>query len=225
MTLTLQDIQARISTMVDQSTTPPTEGTSEWNIRLNFINRAIEEWGQAYNWDSLRKVSFVSITGAQGSIALPADFKKLTGFPRLFGSTNEPFGEPWQEIQSHEKYMKDDADHFFYLMGDRANGMFMMWNPMTLSSGSSLSVEYYSYPQGASLSTDRIVVNDPEFLVDRAMAYILQSRNDGRFQQFEAQAREKLLLMVDNENEKSRAYRNKIDTPENSFFGFRLGRD
>jgi hypothetical protein len=101
----------------------------------------------------------------------------------------------------------------------------MVLNPTDQASGASLYIEYYAYPNGVSLSTDTLVIPDPEFLVDRAMAYILQSRNDARFQQFEAQAREKLLLQIDNENEKSMAYRDKISCPEEKYFQFRIGRD
>lgn len=225
MAFTHNDIQSRISTMVDQSVTPPTVGTAEWNIRANFINRSIEEWANAYNWDALRKGVYLSVTSGAGSIALPVDFRKMTGFPRLYGSSTETFGEPWPEIQSNEVYLKTSDDHFFYILGNRSNGHTIIWNPGTLASGSSLYIEYWAFPQGASESTSVFEIPDPEFLVDRAMAYILQSRNDARFQQFESQAREKLLLMVENENEKSRAYRNKIDTPENMFFQFRVGRD
>jgi hypothetical protein len=216
----------RISTLVNQSVTPPTSGTAEWNIRANFINRSIEEWGNAYNWNALKKTAFVSGASTNGAIPLPTDFKKMVGFPRMFGTSNsDEFGEPWPEIQSQEKYLKTTEDHFYYLLGDRANGTVMVLNPTDQASGASLYIEYYAYPNGVSLSTDTLVIPDPEFLVDRAMAYILQSRNDARFQQFEAQAREKLLLQIDNENEKSMAYRDKISCPEEKYFQFRIGRD
>ena len=220
--ITLYDIQSRIAATVDQTVTPPSAGSAEWELRRSFINRAIEEWGQAYDWDTSRRTEFLNITSGP-TVALPMDFKKMSGFPLLFGDVAE--GEGWPEIQEHEAKRYTVSDHYYYINGDRANGYFMMWHPATLSSGASLMIQFYSFPTSLASPASMSVIGDPEFVVDRSIAYIFQSRNDARFQQFEAQAREKLLLMIDTDNERSRAYRSRVETPERAYHDFRLGRD
>ena len=221
---TLSTIQTKIAVLVDQTTTAPTAGNAEWELRRTFINRAIEEWGQAYNWDAMRRISYLSVSGG-ASIALPGDFRKTAGFPVLYTDGAVTTGEQWPEIQPNEASGKSSTEKFYYILGNRGEGFTMIWNPGTLTSGASLLLQYYSFPTSLSTTTSVAPVYDPEYLVDRTVAYIFEMRNDGRFQEVEAKARERLLLMIDNENEKSRAYRNRVETPEKLYYNFRIGRD
>lgn len=216
------EIQARVASLVDQSTTPPTAGGAEWNLRLKYINRAYEEWANAYEWEALRQTQYSTVT-ASASISLPGNFHKMAAFPLLYNGVTG--GEEWPEIQPNEKKLYSDTDKYFYLLGNRGNGFTMVWNPGTLASGASLFIQYYSFPSSLASPADVPVIPDPEFLVERSIAYVFESRSDARFQEIEAKAREKLLLMVDNENAKARTYKNTIETPERLYFGFRFGRD
>lgn len=225
MAYDVSEIQRRMAFTLDQSATAPTTGGSEWNVRLGAINRALEEWGHAYDWSGLKQGVFISITGvSQASISLPANFKKMVGFPVLFTGGVQG-GQSWPQIESHEKPLYDSTQDYFFLLGSRGQGHTMIWNPGTLASGASLYLEYYSFPSSLASPADLTPVYDPEYLVDRATAYILEARSDGRFQEIEDKAREKLLLMVDNENAKSKAYKNRVETPEKLYYGFRIGRD
>jgi hypothetical protein len=103
----------------------------------------------------------------------------------------------------------------------------MVLNPGTLASGASLQVQYYSTPTSLSTNIDIPVTPDPQFLIDRAIAYIFEARSDPRFQTEENKAREKLLTMIENMNAakfNSYAGANYLTTPERRT-GFRLGRD
>jgi hypothetical protein len=218
---TLTTIHQKIASLVDQSTDAPTFGSSEWNVRTTYINRAIEEWGNAYDWSALYKNTW--LTGASGATyPLPSNFRKMATFPKNFNGTYN--GEDWPEIQPQDKSLTKPDDHFFYVLGDRGNGFNMIWNPGTLSSGASIRLEYFAFPTSLVSASDRTECSDPEFLIDRTISYILESRSDARFQEMETKARERLLQMVDNENDKSGAYNNTVITTEKRM-GFRFGRD
>lgn len=222
---TLNTIQQKIATIIDQNTTVPTPGGTAWEVRRNYINRAIEEWGHAYDWDALRRTTYLSVTGdATATVSLPGDFREMSSFPVNY-SSGVANGEQWPEIQPQEITQHDITTKYFYILGNRGDGFNLIWNPGSLSSGASVFIQYYAYPTSLASPASMSPVPDPEYLVDRAVAYIYEMRNDGRFQEVEAKAREKLLLMIDDENVKSKAYRNRVETPEKLYYGFRLGRD
>jgi hypothetical protein len=146
MATTLNSIQQDVASIADQNTATPTAGGSEWNLRTSFINRAIEEFGHAYDWEALRKVLWVTVTGvSQGSLTMPMDFRKMARMP-LYHSSGVAGGEEWSEIIPDEIGNYDSTDKFFYMLGDRGNGRTMIWNPATIASGASLMITYFSFP-------------------------------------------------------------------------------
>ena len=230
MAETLQTLQEKIASLVDQSVTPPTAGGSEWNVRKTFINRAIQEWGDAYDWEALRAVWWFSASGISGaSVALPTTFRKMAAKPLVYQFAGETAtsedGEEWDEIMPGEVGEYTNSHKHYYILGDSGNGFNMIWNPGTLSSGASIMFQYYKKPTELSAAVDVSECLNPEFLIDRAIALIFEARSDARFQEMETKAREKLLQMVDDENTKSRAYDNRVKTPEERIYHFRVGRD
>ncbi len=224
MAITLDNIQTKMAATLDQSTTTPTQGGSEWNVRKEFINRAVEEWSNAYDWEALKQNSFITVTGvSQASLTLPTSFRKMAAFPLNYSYGIEG-GKPWEEIQSSEIKLRSLTDSYFYVLGNRGDGFTMIWNPGTLASGASLFIQYFSFPTSLVSPADVSDISDPEYLVDRAIAYVLEARSDARFQEVEQKAREKLLLMVDNDNVKGESYDNTVKTPER-LINFRIGRD
>lgn len=225
MSATVNLIQQRVNALVGQSTTVPTDTGTEYAIRLSFINQALEEWAGAYEWEALRKELWMPVTGvSQASITLPADFQKMAGYPR-FHSGGVSGGEDWPEVLPEERSQQLSTDKYFYTLGNQGDGKTMIWNPGTLASGASLLLSYYSYPTSLASPTNILPVEDSEFFVKRVAAYVLQSRNDPRWQQIETQARENLLQLIDRENNKGLSYQNTIKTTEESRWGFRIGRD
>ncbi len=227
MASTLNSLQSDISAVVDQSTTTPTAGGAEWNLRKSWINRAIEEFGHAYDWESMRKTIWVSVTGvSQGSLTMPMDFRKMARMPLYFSSGIDG-GEEWSEIIPEEIGMYQSTDKFFYMLGNRGDGKTMVWNPATIASGASLMITYFAFPTSLTSPADSVIQENPEFLINRTIAYIFEARSDSRFQGFEARARENLLSMIDNQNDTSRAFgeNDNIKTSLTKYWGFRIGRD
>ena len=225
MAETLQTIQEKVAALVDQSTTPPTNGGSEWNVRTTFINRAVKEWSEAYDWEALRVLTTFGTSGVSGAtVALPSNFKKMAAYPVYYDGSSTT-GTQWTEIQPNETGLYNSTDNYYYITGDAGKGFYAIWNPATLASGASVAISYYKQPTVLSSTTDTMECPNPEFVIDRTIAYILEARSDARFQEMETKAREKLLQMVDNENTKSAAYLSNIKTPEQLYYNFRLGRD
>jgi len=226
--ITVDSCQSKIAALVDQSTTVPTG--DEYSLRLSYINRAINEWEHAFDWEATKKYHWINVTGVScASLSLPGDFKKLAGFP-LYYSGGVSGGEEWEEIKSEEEKLYVSTDKYCYTLGNRNEGHTLVWNPGTLASGASLRICYYSYVTALASPADTILVPDPEFVINRSIAYILESRSDARFQETEAKARENLLQMVDSEqtakfNSLAGGPDSNVQTNERRFWGFRIGKN
>lgn len=217
----------QIASTVNQEATAPTSGGTEYNLWLQYMNRAFYEWAEASDWEVLRKRYYPAITDVgQATISLPFDFKKLAAAPIYYG-TGFSGGEAWPENLPEEEKDFDVTSKFFTVRGDPTNGWSLLWNPATLASGASIRIEYFSTPTSLASPGEFPIVQDPSYLVDRTIAFIFESRSDSRFQEMESKAREKLLLMIDNQNTaKFSSYANPNyvgSTLRRS--GFRVGRD
>lgn len=233
---TVGTMLSNIGATVNQDPAQPADGTADWTLWLFFINRAQIEWAEANDWEQLKKTYYTTISLGTGysmaSIGLPLDFRKLSG-PVVNWSTGDPQGTTWAEIlpERKEEY-NSNADKYFWLRGDPSNGYSLQWNiavwgQQTGGSGATIEVSYYSMPTSLVSSTQYPVVPDSEFLVQRTIAYVLESRSDARYQDEEQKARERLLTMIENANvAKYESYVNPITilTPENKQH-FRLGRN
>lgn len=217
-----------ISATVNQDPTQPTDGSTDFNLWMAFLNRAQIEWAEAWDWEELRKVYYPTISGTTtATIPLPQDFRKMSA-PVLNYSVGISDGQPWEEVPADRLQFKNiSSDYFFIHTGDLSNGHFLQWYPATLASGASLAIPYYSMPTSLASATQYPVVPDSEFLAQRVIAYVLESRSDPRYQDEENKARERLLTMVENANlMKFNSYVNpiKIMTMEQRK-AFRLGRN
>jgi len=230
MAITVDEVQSRIASLVDQSITTPTQTGSEYALRLKYLNRAISEWGQAFDWEALRKDYWPGVTGvSQASISLPDDFHKVAGFP-LYYSGGVSGGEEREVINAEATKLYSSTDKYCYVLGDRANGHTLVWSPGTLASGASLKIPYYSYVTSVASPANEIIVSDPGFVVNRVIAYIFESRSDERFQETEVKARESLIEMINSEQvRKFSSYgagtSKNVQGDLRLYHGFRVGRD
>ena len=189
-----------IAVSVNQDTTMPTAGGDEFNLWLRFINRSVNEWAEAHDWEELRKEFRPTISGLTNvTIALPTDFRQLAAAPVYYG-TNVAGGEEWPEILPEQQFLKATTDHWAQIRGDINSGYNLLWNPGTIASGATVSIQYFSIPTALASPAQIPIVPDSQFLVDRTIAYIWEVRSDPRFQQQESKSRQKLLLMVENAN-------------------------
>ena len=224
-TLNLTQIQAQISAEVDQSATAPTVGATDWNIRAQLINRAQTDWAESYDWEVLKKVhnGVVSTSTGNASYVLPSDFRKIDGFPRItWDGTN---ANDFSIIDPTNNQQYTDTDKYVNILAN-ATSYVMYIHATSLSSGASVQFTYYSSPASLSTTTATSPCPDGSYLTQRALYYMLRSREDGRFPEAKAEADRILARLIENENTFGRAHDdNRIHNWNTTRYSFRIGRD
>lgn len=220
MSYTLQDAQEQIASEMDQSPTAPTAGGTDWNIRKNALNRALIDWENSNDWDSLKVVynSKVTIAGF-ATLGLPANFKKLDSLVGIVwdGNTYDRF--PVIDPSLNNQY--NSSDRFVNVFDNAKDGKALYIHSATLSSGASVQFTYYKSPQSLASATNIIEVPDPTYAIQRALYYIYKGREDGRFPEAKVEADRILARMIENEASRGLAYKDR-SIPVGSF---RIGRD
>jgi len=226
MSTNLNELQRRIAALVDQTTDLPTAGGDDWNLRLKYLNMAQREWVEVYQWPILYK-EYCFLASTASSLAtydLPSDFRKLVGYPKITadGTTTDEY--PVIRPQEKEQYL--GTDKYCYVLGNESEGYKLIVNPPSIVSGASIFVPYQSIPTSLASPTDVSVCPNPDFLVQRAIAYLYEAREDARFPTAKAEADKILARMLEFENTYSDGsvdYR--IRTNEEKRYNFRWGRN
>jgi len=222
----ITDIQSRISSIVDQSDDAPTAGGDTWNLRLKYINRAQNRWQEMSDWPQLYKEVFTNTSQASGNVtvAMPADFKKLAGFPLIIESSSDS-GTEYAQIDPQERERYGITDKFCYVLGNPSDGYSLILHPGSLSSGASIYYNYWS--AGATLASpaDVSMCPDPEYLVVESIAQLWEAREDPRYPEMKSEADRRLAQMLENDAVKGFGYDNRAEVPEDSKYSHRWGRN
>lgn len=229
MRLTVNQIMKRVASTVNQEAIAPTDGGTEWSLWLEFINRGLDEWAEASDWEVTRKYYYPTASSG-ATVLLPLDFKNLAGPVRNWSDVEATSANPkeFPFVRDEDRPQYDEShDKFVRIVGDNSTGRALLFNPPSLASGASLEVTYFSMPTSLASGTQYPVVPDPEFLIDRTIAFIFQARSDPRFQDQEQKSREKLLNMVGKADEDIYANHSNQTYATNATVkrGFRVGRD
>lgn len=221
---TLLDAQQQIASEMDQSPTAPSQGGTDWTIRQNALNRALFDWENSNEWETLKVIYNSRVTAAgYATISLPVNFKKLDGFPKIMwdGSRSDNF----PVIDPSNNYLHTNTDLYINLFDNARDGKNMYVHSPTLASGASIQFTYYKSPQSLATSTDIIEVPDPTYIVQRALYYIYKGREDGRFPEAKVEADRILARMIENEASHGLAYQDRSIPNDLANRGFRIGRD
>lgn len=219
MAKTLESILQDIGAYVDQDTTLPT-GTEE-TVRVNFVNQALREWADAYDWSQLRQIGTLSVTLSGTSAALPTNFKKLLS-PIYDMSQAVSVDREYQQVDASERFSRQTSDKVVWLLGDDAVGYSV--NSFGFVSGLSAVYYYQSVPSSLATLADTTVIPNPNFLVKRTIAYILEARSDARFPQAKQDADLEMRRMIEFQDTPSGAQSNRIPDWARST-GFTIGED
>jgi hypothetical protein len=222
---TLQSLQVALANEIDQSATAPTDGGTDWNIRLNLLNRSLVDWSNTYDWSALKKVHNGKVTVASfATYSLPADFKKLDGFPLIAWSSGTT--DNFSVIDPSRKTQYTDSDRYAYVQGNDKDGMSLYINPANLISGASVQFTYYASPMSLASAGSLTECPDGSYLIQRTLYYLYKGREDGRFPEAKAEADKILARMIENENTHGLSSDdNRIHRWEDSHFNYRIGRD
>lgn len=195
--MTLEEILQRIGSYVDQDSATPTD--SDLDIRSNFVNFAYEEWANAYDWDETRTTyTFSATTASTVSMGLPVDFMKVQS--PLYEQTSETsVPQEYAMIKESDKWTYSPSDQVFFVSGNRSIG-YTLLVPRGLTSGATCELKYQSHPTSLATLTAVPVMSNPNYLVQRGIAFVLESRGDTRFPTAKADADRILASMIEHQN-------------------------
>lgn len=224
MSYTVLDFQKAIAAEVDQSSSAPTEGGTDWTIRLNFANRSLIDWRESNDWGALKVVHNGRVSVAGGaSYVLPVNFNKLDGLPRIVSDGSTSYDFP--VISPSDNNLHTDSENFVNVFTNDRDTKVMYIHSATLASGASVQFTYWKSPQSLASAVDVIEVSDPTFVVQRSLYYLYKSREDGRFPEAKVESDRILARMIENENSRGLAYKDRSIPNQMERTGFRLGRD
>jgi hypothetical protein len=186
--MTLNDILLASSAYLDLEVTLPV-GT-EYDTRVLFANQAVREWAQSYSWRQL-KIETTQISDYAASLGLPG-YNKLAS-PPMKSETSDTY-TAYPEITPEDRWAKGADDEYCYITGDPIKGYAAHFN--ALATGSTITIQYYRDPSCMATNTDVCEVPDPQFVTQRVISYVLQSRNDERFPVVQAEGNRLLRNMI-----------------------------
>lgn len=228
--MTVDEIQARIAAILDQNQDTADISSDDYALRLNYINRREQKWGEVGKWQCLLKEynTLTSTSSGNTSIAMPTDFRSLAGFPKITfdGSTTQEF----TAIRPQEEGQFDPASaRYVKMMGNKASGFTMVVNSANsdrqLVSGASIKVLYFSSPASLASPADTVTCPNPDYLVQGVIADVWEARGDARFQQADVKANQILQNMIEFEVTPTEAdYSTLVQTIDTRKFGYRWGR-
>jgi hypothetical protein len=234
--ITVDEVQSQIASLADQDPLTADISSTDYALRLKFINMAMQEWQEAYDWQVLYDEYnlLVSTSTGNASIALPKNFRKLASFPQIVwdGQTTDRF----PEVRPQEKAQftltnrgntgsVGSPDRWVEIWGNLKGNYTMFVHAPTLASGASVLVPYYKSFQSLASPMDVAEIPNPQYLTKRSLAYLWEVRQDDRFPEMKAESERILAQMIDYENVFGEASTNdRIKTLEQTRFGdFRWG--
>lgn len=220
---TLNDILTKVAAIVSQTITV-TSTDDEYGLWRAYANMAQKEWAETFEWPQLYAEynTQTSTSTGNATIALPTDFRKLAGFPKItYDGTNTA---DFPEISPLTQSQYISTDKYVYRL-DTSTAAYLYVHPASLVSGASVFIPYWRSP--ASLVSPANIVDCPnaDYMVRRITGLVWEAREDNRFQQANAEAARILSNLLEYENAHGVAYNDVIPSVEESKFGFRLGRD
>lgn len=184
---TLSDILIAVNAYTDLEATLPT-GT-DLTTRTSYANQAVKDATSLESFPQFSTIYSVYATGA--TVTLPTDFRELEKSP-----TYQRSGVDVSIPVTQPGMLSDDIFNCF-ITGNPSTGYSMVFKGI---SGSTVSMVYQRYPTGFTTLTSVCELPDPEYVKQKVISYVLQSRNDDRFMVAERDAQTRLNNMIGREN-------------------------
>lgn len=205
---------ADIAAKVNGERTAPTVGGDEYDLFLSALQSAENTWeGSDYDFPQLRFVYRTTLGTSGTSVALPDDFKKLSGYVLVGGLKRiaiDPKDEPLNSTGSE------------YVAPHVAEG-YLAINP---ASATTTTVDVYYQARATSLATSTAIPYCPsdEYLINKASSILLFGRTDPRYTELRDEADLLLQQMVGSDMSKLKGTESRV-TSSAEEQGFTLGVD
>ena len=220
--ISTDEIQSRIAAIVDQDQSTSNISSTDYSLRLKYINMALSEWQESYDWQTLYTEynMLVSTSTGNASIVLPTDFRKLASFPLITYNGTDTKAFPETRPQEAKQYLGTDLR--LEILGNPQDTYVMRIYGPTLASGASVKVPYYMSAQSLVSPANIAEIPNPDYLVKRTIAYLWEAREDPRFPQLKQEAERILGTMIDYENTFGEASTfDRVKTVEETRYGDR----
>jgi len=189
-TTTVADILKSIASNVNGEASAPTAGSDDETLWMNLVQSSQSDWDSTHDWEVLRKTYDTTMAQSGTSVALPADFKKLDGYPVINGSE-------YEEIRPEDTPLYENSDYVL-VGGNPADGYYLTVYS-ALTSNASVSIRYFARPTTLATTTQIPVLTNPDYLVAQTSMKILRQRGDPKFTLFQQEADLLLARMVEEE--------------------------
>lgn len=196
---TVDLIQSRVASIIDGDPDIANISSTDYTLRLNYMNQALSEWESAYDWACLYKEYNTQSSTASGnaSVVLPQDFRKLASYPVIANDALSSGLYPETRPQEAGRY--SDTEKRVEILGNYRDNYIMRIYGTNLISGASIKVPYYA-SAGSLVSGSVVPIPNPDYLTKRTLAYIFEANEDARFGQAKLDAERILGSLIDYEN-------------------------
>ena len=109
------------------------------------------------------------------------------------------------EVRPQEAARYTDTFKHIQILGNPQDNYTLVVHGVTLSSGASIKIPYYMSAMSLVSPANIAEIPNPDYLVKRSIAYLLEAREDARFPQMKQEAERILATMIDYENTFSEA--------------------
>lgn len=224
--ISLDQVQSEIAALVDQDEVTTNISATDYSLRLKFINMALHEWAEVWDWQVLQDEynCHVSTSTGNASVVLPSDFRKLSGPVEITydGTSTANF----EESRLQEDTAFDATFKRVCVLGNPKGQYILRVFGATLSSGASVKVPYLKSVQSLVSPANIAEIPNPDYLTKRTVAYLWEAREDPRYPGMKDEAEKILRNMIEFENIFGyHASNDRAKTVEETTHGFRLGRD
>jgi hypothetical protein len=216
--MTLEDVLKSSSSYCDQESVTPT-GT-DLATRTAYANRAVNEWSDFDDWEELLSSYAFSVTGTSGisyALTLPTLFRKPMSPLAVYNGT---YPTLYEIIPTDERFTIDQSKNYCYLTGDNSQG-YTLNVPKGLASGCSAIMDIQSFPTSLLSLCSVLPMKSGDYVAQRIISLVLESRADARFPTAKAEADNKLAAMSEAQNAKNIGMVNRIPIDQS----FRIGED
>lgn len=208
---TLSELLKDCSLNLNGDTELPTG--DEYDLWVRALNLSQDDWADTdYNFPSLKLTSYATLQQSGTSVALPAGFKKLDGFPLVNG--NE-----YQEIRSEEINLHEHENYVVTNLNDKHLTIYPAAATTVV-----VAIPYFSGAISFTTLTDISLCPSDNFLVNRATSKIFLQRDNQKYVEFKNDSDTDMLKMISKDvsslDQKSTSIKNKVVRG-----GFVLGRD
>jgi hypothetical protein len=191
----LDAIQSDIASVIDSDPDTSNISDTDYALRTKYINIALGEYENAYDWQHLYSEHnvLVSTASANASIALPQDFRKPASRPWVAG-------KQYTITRPQDSGQYESTDNRVSFWGNPRSSYTLRVFGDSLACGASITVPYYRSAGSLATTTDIPPIPDTTFLSRRAIALWYEGHEDDRFPSAKLEAERILATLIDFEN-------------------------